>query len=281
MAWDSFLSDEHGPPRGVSRRAWNEVHTKLMIGAALMGFGLVMLLFRLLVSQHAQKLAEIPLVSLAEAAQHQGEPRSPVQLVGTLQAQQPVQMPDSQEAVVRGQLTILVRDMQNSATEHQILLDWHETASAVFLTDGITSLPLQVPSDQLSLKVDHQARVTYQYEGQSARTSVRVLAKIGSLSFDLKQLGMKDPIVEVTRAVLVDQQPVVLFAGLQAGGKIVAPPGEQLTLLHGTPAQARTGAVFFSRALIVVGLMLVAGGGLLRRAGKAQRRQLLARVTTH
>ncbi|CAM2066757.1 hypothetical protein SCOR_15365 [Sulfidibacter corallicola] len=277
MAWDSFLSDKYGPPVGVSRRQWNNIRTMIVLGTFSILVGIVILLFRFLVTQHAERLEETPLISLAEAAAHQGPPTGPVQVAGTLRTATPVTMPDSDEAVIGGRLRIVAKSLGSGQQEETVLLDWSAFAERAELHGGGSVLPVTVPPQNLPLQRDHRARAKIDREGSSARNSKPVRAHLGNLSYSLVELGYKSVSVKVERSTLPNDAPVVFLGHLSNEGLVTSPGDRQLTMFYGSPEEATSKAHFYGVMLIVLAIFAIIGGFALRAAGLAARRRVLRR----
>ena len=258
----------------MSRKKWNAIQSRIVLGTAAIGLGIMILLFRLLVPQNKDILEDTPRMTLAEAAAHQGPVAGPVLLQGKLVTKRPVVMPDGDEQVIAGKILLSAKDLDSLAEERRetVLFEWQQVASEVQFTDGETVLSLEIVED-LPLIDDRRTRVDIEYEGKSARTSVPVTATLGKLTYSLKDLDYKSPLTRLERARIPNNQAAVLIAGIAEGGKITAPPKGRLGFHPGSLAEAQTRAGNLGLAMILLGIILVAAGAFFRRMGLIQQRR--------
>ena len=278
-------------PRNVPRRDY-ERYQLMTFGAVGLGFLSIALLvgsisgLTLLASR---ELADIDGMTVEEALAYDGDSQDLVKIEGFLLADEPVTMPDDDgQQVVQGQLQVVARQPgrsddeadESSDTETSdetaatpdtsdsaavppdiTLLEWEDTAEAVFLSDGDRQIPLAFDPAILPLAEDlGDIEPEYVREGDSSRTSRTVALQYGDERLPLPQAYIdqgETVIVDVERMVLSQGASAVVVAGLEVtpeGNQLVDPLGDRLQVSLCTEAEIReqgqrTRVMFFILAI--------------------------------
>jgi len=241
-------------PRNVTRREYQRYQfrqfTSLGLGAVagMMAF----LAATGLTLQSSRELAEVPSMSVADAAAHQGDRLDWVKLEGYLVADDALTMPDDPaRQVIRGRIVIEARSETDEGENGDealrvVLYDWEAAATTVALSDGDRHLPLAF--DLAVLPMQNELGEIYPEivrAGESARTRRPVAIDYGEQRFPLplEQWGQIDSVLtDFDRQVLPQGQSVVVVAALEPtaqGNQLVDPLGDRLQVLMGTEKSIR------------------------------------------
>lgn len=244
----NFWSDR---PRNVSRREFDR-YQLIIMGMVATTFLSALTAFLGIsgIHQRLRGTEELPSLSVAEVMDNgSAAPQQTdfVKVQGFLVADAPLAMPDEPGLkVIRGKLLLKAEAEQDDELLSETLLDWEETAAAVFLSDGplgdpAARLPIAFDLAQLPMEEDRMARAKLRYAGDSARTSDPVAVEYGEeiypLGDALKAAGAGSGSVSarLTREYLVEGEAVVVLAALKDGA-LVDPLGDRLQVLPGTEA---------------------------------------------
>lgn len=276
MAWDTFLSDKYGPPRGVTRREWNNALTFKAIGGFLMLFAALGLAYFILAPDPVKQVDNAQKMSLQQVMAYQGALTGPVVVTALLKSHQPATMPDSDEKVVYGKLQVIVKasgriEQQEQAMLEKALIDWQFIAPDLYLQDAEYKLGITLNSQQLPRKIDRSARVSMQYEGKG-RLSQPIAAKYNNKVYPLalESWGWERAISKVQREFLLDGELVSLVGFVQQGSI-----AQVQWLKRGTPEQVKQQLTHQYYMMIIVILLMAIGGFLLFRKGERHKHFLI------
>jgi hypothetical protein len=242
-------------PRNVTRQEYEGFQFRVFAALGLGALSVIMAIAALtgLTLKSSRELADIDSVTIAEAANYQGDRLDLVKLEGFLVADVPLSMPDDPgRSVIRGILTITARSSaggDSEASEEMIretLFDWQETASDVFLSDGEARIPLAFDPATLPLLEESQDfEPDVIEEGDSARTARPVAVEYGDMFFQLPPATWGDVDIVFTdleRRVLPDGHAAVVVASLVStpnGNQLADPLGDRLQVRLGTEQEIR------------------------------------------
>ncbi|MBE9029076.1 hypothetical protein IQ266_04785 [filamentous cyanobacterium LEGE 11480] len=272
-------------PRNVSRRDYNHYQLLIMGTVATSFFSIGTAILAITGSANRLRGTEdLPVMSIAAAAQYAqsqaaGTRTDAVKLQGFLQATSPVTMPDApDQRVLRGRIRLKAESGVRDELISETLLEWDQTASEVFFTDGTTRLPVAFDLSQIPMQEDRRASARVRYAGENVRFSkpvaIEYAEEIYPLSPELKaaaaESSQRGVAAKLTRKFFPDGQSVVMIAAIEAtpdGGRIVDPLGDRLKILPGTEQEIASSD---SKSRIFMGLFSIVLGVSAYMLKKAQ-----------
>lgn len=237
-------------PRNVSRQEYSRLQLFNM-GAILTGFlavGSALLALTGGSLQESKELAQLEAMSIAEAANYQGDSVELVKLEGFLVSDEVARMPDDESlTVIRGNVELIIQALTDSDVRLQdTLFEWTYKAESIFLSDGDAQIPLAFDLAKIPVpaaEVDWDMEPEIEKAAGSARNRKPTAVIYGDMTFplDAETWGSAgdDVRVEMTRTALPHGQSAVVVAGLEAtdvGNRLVDPLGDRLTVKLGTEA---------------------------------------------
>lgn len=230
--------------------------------------------------QASETSAQTQTLSVAEAANYQGESIELVKLEGFLVSDNAVQMPDDDSlTVIRGELELTARKTSSSDDVlRETLFEWTGNAEPVFLSDGETQIPLAFDVVRLPLpeaEVDRENEPEVEKTGNSARTRKPTAVTYSGMTFPLdpEQWGATSDavIVDVSRSALPYGSSAIIVAGLKttdAGNQLVDPLGDRLLVQLGTEADVRATAKRTRRMFAIIWIPFAIASFFLTRSAR-------------
>ena len=238
-------------PRNVSRQEYDR-HQLVIFGSVASGFfalGSLMMAVTGVTLKTANELAEIPPMTVAEAATATTDYEL-VKISGYLVGAEDnvLTMPDDEsQKVLRGSLKLVVQDevIEEDVNHSETLWEWSEGVEQIAITDNkdsevVIDLELeQFPLPEAEPEFSERPRVKKADTEEGDRHPVAV--EYGGETFELDPVKWRradNAYTELERQALPYGQSVVIVAGLQ-DNQLIDPLGDRLRIELGTEEEIR------------------------------------------